>query len=70
MAKHTVWHDIFTMPADELVIVWNAFDGCKLRSQTEDGTWYDDNEIYDDSGAEWDLWTELPMLPGPTAERV
>ncbi len=70
MAKNTTWKDIATIPTDQLVIVWSAFYGCKLRSKTDSGDWYDDNEFFDDAETEWDLWTELPMLPGRKVGKI
>lgn len=65
MASITLWQSIDLMPTDTLVLVHDDFQGYALRSKTESGDLYDENSIYDDSGIEWDLWTELPMKPGP-----
>ena len=64
MANKTVWNPIQTIPANELVVVYSEFQGYHLRSVTNANEWYDDCEVYDDSGAEWDLWAELPERPG------
>ena len=56
------WKDIDTMPINELVLVWSPFSGPHLREQSPDGTLYDDNNNYDDSEIEWDLWAEIPQV--------
>ena len=67
MANNTIWHSIKTIPIGKLVLVYEPFRGYGLRSVTNEDAWYDENEFFDDSGMEWDLWTELPMKPGHRA---
>ena len=70
MAKTTVWKSIETIPRDELVIVYHPLYGYKLRMRTDDGAWYDDYDICEDSYIVWDLWAKLPDKPGPKAVRI
>ena len=67
MAETILWKstDMDIVPKNQLVIVYGTFYGYALRSFDLNGGIYDENEIYDDSGIEWDLWTELPPKPGP-----
>ena len=65
MAENTLWKSLQTIPSNTLVLVYGDFMGYALRSLTDGGDWYDEYEIYDESGMEWDLWTELPIKPGP-----
>ena len=58
-----MYNDFDNMPREKLVIVYEPFQGFKLRSRTDDDEWYDDNEIYDDSGTEWEYWSYLPPKP-------
>ena len=62
MMKPT-WKQIDSMPRDVKVLVFNHLYGVKIMELTQGGDWYDDNEIYDDSGIEWDFWAELPPPP-------
>ena len=64
MANNTVWNPIQTIPILKLVIVFNHFQGYALRAVTSADDWYDENENLDDSETEWDLWSELPEIPG------
>ena len=64
MANNTIWYPIQEIPINKLVLVYGEFQGYHLRSVTYTNEWYDDYEICDDSGIEWDLWAELPEKPG------
>lgn len=65
MAYDTIWKDMECVPEDRFIVVFHPFYGRKIRMLSSNGNWYDDNEILDDSEAEWDLWAELPPIPGP-----
>ena len=64
MANNTIWYPIQEIPINKLVLVYGEFQGYHLRSVTYTNEWYDDYEVCDDSGMEWDLWAELPERPG------
>lgn len=55
------WKTIDSIPKNnQLVIVYNTFSGYALRSFNANGEPYDENEFYDDSKIEWDMWAEIP----------
>ena len=58
-----IWKPIDTMPFGILVIVYEGFGGFHLREKTAGGYYYDENNNLDDSGIEFEWWTELPNRP-------
>lgn len=55
------WNDdLNDMPCDVLLLVDQETTGICLRKKTEDGDFYDENEIYDDSGLEIESWCYIP----------
>lgn len=48
---------------NQLVIVYEKFQGFGLRSKADDGSWYDENEFLDDSETVWTHWAPLPFKP-------